>query len=130
MYRITGTHSIKSAEANTKRRKKCFYGSRSRYEQLQLKCTFSSSYDEFLAVDTLYVPDSLENIFEYSRIILLDSLEDPRNIGSIIRSAAILNYAVLIRRGCGVTETVVKCSAGGVDIIPILEINNLQETIN
>lgn len=61
-------------------------------------------------------------------IVALDSVEDPRNVGAIIRSAEAQGvHAVLVpeRRAAQITETVAKTSAGAIAHIPIVRIVNL-----
>ena len=51
-------------------------------------------------------------------IIILDEIEDPHNLGSIIRTAELCGvHGIIItkRRNVGVTSTVYKCSAGAVE---------------
>lgn len=129
MFKIVGKHAIVSAAANNMRKRRVFYGTKESYEALKLRCDFKNHKEEFLEVNELYIPASLEKIISTKKIILLDSLEDPHNLGSIIRSAAILGYSVLIRknRGCSINQTVLKCASGGIDETYIMEISNLQE---
>lgn len=66
-------------------------------------------------------------------IIILDYIEDPHNLGAIIRSAEGAGaHGVIIpkNRAASVTGTVVKTSAGAVDYIPICRENNIPEVIN
>lgn len=61
-------------------------------------------------------------------VVALDSVEDPRNVGAIIRSAEAQGArAVLVpeRRAAQITETVAKTSAGAIAHIPIVRIVNL-----
>ena len=82
----------------------------------------------------------LEDILEYAEvrgekpfIILLDGIEDPHNLGSIIRSAECAGaHGVVItkRRSASVTATVVKTSAGAAEHMRIVRVPNLSNTIN
>lgn len=76
----------------------------------------------------------LESVLEGnpSRIILLDGVEDPRNLGAVIRTAEASGAdAVLIpsRHTCGITGTVMKTSAGAAAHIPVCRITNTVRTI-
>lgn len=65
-------------------------------------------------------------------IIILDGIEDPHNLGSIIRTAETAGvHGVIIpkRRACGVNATVSKSSAGAVEHVKIARVNNINETI-
>ena len=67
-----------------------------------------------------------------SRIIILDQLTDPQNVGSIIRSAFAFNFdAVCLLKNNSPIETpsLIKASAGEIDNIQILEIGNLVQEI-
>lgn len=65
-------------------------------------------------------------------VLLLDELEDPHNVGAIIRSAVAFGIsAVLVpkHRQSGITATVFKTSAGAVAHIPIVQIGNVNQTL-
>ena len=67
-----------------------------------------------------------------SRILILDQLTDPQNVGSIIRSAFAFNFdAVCLLKNNSPIETpsLIKASAGEIDNIQILEIGNLVQEI-
>jgi len=65
-------------------------------------------------------------------IIVLDGIEDPHNLGSIIRTAETAGvHGIIIpkRRACSVNSTVSKVSAGAVEHMKIARVNNINETI-
>lgn len=65
-------------------------------------------------------------------ILILDNLEDPRNFGAILRTAEASGvHGVIIpkRRSVQVTDTVQRTSTGAVDIVPIAQVSNINETI-
>ncbi len=65
-------------------------------------------------------------------ILILDGIEDPHNLGSIIRTAETAGVNGIIipkRRACGVNSTVSKVSAGAVQHMKIARVNNINETI-
>lgn len=65
-------------------------------------------------------------------IVLLDELEDPHNLGAILRSADAAGvHGVLIpkRRSCPLSATVAKTSAGAVEYVPVARIGNIAQTI-
>ena len=67
-----------------------------------------------------------------TRILILDQLTDPQNVGSIIRSAFAFNFdAVCLLKNNSPIETpsLIKASAGEIDKIQILEIGNLAQEI-
>ena len=64
--------------------------------------------------------------------MILDGIEDPHNLGSIIRTAETAGvHGIIIpkRRACGVNSTVNKVSAGAVQHMKIARVNNINETI-
>lgn len=66
-------------------------------------------------------------------IIILDSIEDPHNLGAIIRTANICGaHGVVIpkRRAVGLTATVAKASAGAIEYIPIAKVTNIGSAID
>ncbi|MBO5478846.1 MAG: 23S rRNA (guanosine(2251)-2'-O)-methyltransferase RlmB [Clostridia bacterium] len=66
-------------------------------------------------------------------IVILDGIEDPHNLGSIIRTAETAGvHGIIIpkRRAASVNSTVAKVSAGAVEHMKIARVNNIVETIN
>lgn len=75
---------------------------------------------------------SLEDLSDSSRLVILDKIEDPHNLGAIIRSAESFGFdAVIIpeRRSASVTSTVYKTSAGAINNIKVVRVTNLTRTI-
>ena len=65
-------------------------------------------------------------------LILLDNVEDPHNLGAIIRTANLAGaHGVIIpkRRAVGLTSTVAKTSAGAVNYTPVAKVTNLVRTM-
>ena len=65
-------------------------------------------------------------------IFLLDNIEDPHNLGAIIRTANLAGaHGVVIpkRRAAGLTATVAKTSAGALNYTPVAKVTNLGQTI-
>ena len=65
-------------------------------------------------------------------LILLDGIQDPHNLGSIIRSCEALGADGVVipkRRAVGVTSTVMKSSAGAANHVPICRVGNLVSSI-
>ena len=66
-------------------------------------------------------------------ILILDGIEDPHNLGAIIRTAETAGvHGIIIpkRRAATVNSTVAKVSAGAVEYMKIARVNNINETIN
>lgn len=65
-------------------------------------------------------------------LLFLDQIQDPHNLGAIIRSAhaAGADAVVLPKRGaCGLTATVVKVAAGAVEHLPVCQVDNMQKAL-
>ena len=65
-------------------------------------------------------------------IVILDGLEDPHNLGAVLRScdgAGAHGVIIPSRRAVGLTEVVAKSSAGAIEYIPVAKVSNLASTI-
>ena len=66
-------------------------------------------------------------------IIFLDGIEDPHNLGAIIRTACLAGaHGVVItkHRAAGLTSTVAKASAGALNYVPVAKVTNLGRTMD
>jgi 23S rRNA (guanosine2251-2'-O)-methyltransferase len=66
-------------------------------------------------------------------IFILDEIEDPHNLGAIIRTANLAGaHGVIIpkRRAAGLTATVAKTSAGAINYTPVAKVTNIGKTID
>ena len=65
-------------------------------------------------------------------VVILDDIEDPHNLGAIIRTANLAGaHGVIIpkHRAAGLTATAVKASAGAVSYTPVAKVTNISKTI-
>ena len=65
-------------------------------------------------------------------VLICDEIEDPHNLGALIRSAEVAGcHGIIIpkRRATGVTEVVAKVSCGATEYMPIARVNNINDTI-
>jgi 23S rRNA (guanosine2251-2'-O)-methyltransferase len=65
-------------------------------------------------------------------LVLLDEVEDPHNLGSVLRTAECAGASGVIvpkRRSAGLTAAVAKASAGAVEYVPVARVTNLAQTI-
>ncbi|MBM7646740.1 23S rRNA (guanosine2251-2'-O)-methyltransferase [Scopulibacillus daqui] len=65
--------------------------------------------------------------------IMLDGVEDPHNLGSVLRTAdAVGAHGIIIpkRRAVGLTSTVAKASTGAIEHIPVARVTNLARTMD
>lgn len=78
------------------------------------------------------VLDRAEEKGETPFLILLDEIEDPHNLGAMIRTANQVGATAVVipkNRAAGITTTVVKTSAGAVYYTPVVKVTNLVRTI-
>ncbi len=91
---------------------------------------YVASY-QYASLDELF--NKAEEKQEAPFFIILDELEDPHNLGSILRTAdAVGVHGVIIpkRRSVGLTATVAKTSAGAIEHIPVARVTNIANTID
>lgn len=66
-------------------------------------------------------------------LLVLDSIEDPQNLGSLLRTADAAGVHGLVipeRRAVGLTETVAKVSAGAMEYVPVARVTNIGRTLD
>jgi 23S rRNA (guanosine2251-2'-O)-methyltransferase len=65
-------------------------------------------------------------------LVLLDGVEDPHNLGAIVRTAHAAGAAAILipdRRAAGLTEIVAKAAAGALEHLPVVRIGNVSQTL-
>lgn len=92
-----------------------------------------------IAVAAAYTYASVEDILDRARereeppfVMILDGIEDPHNLGAIIRTANVAGaHGVIIprRRAVGLTATVAKASAGALSYTLVAKVTNISQTI-
>ena len=92
-----------------------------------------------IAMAASYEYATVEDILEKARekgeapfIFVLDNIEDPHNLGAMIRTANLAGaHGVIIpkRRAVGLTPTVARTSAGAINYTPVAKVTNLKQTI-
>jgi 23S rRNA (guanosine2251-2'-O)-methyltransferase len=74
-----------------------------------------------------------ESIGESTKlVVVLDGVEDPHNLGAIVRTAHAAGAGAVIipeRRAAGITETVSKAAAGAIEYLPIVRTGNITQTL-
>ena len=93
-----------------------------------------------VALVTPYKYCEVSEIIEYAKdkgeapfIVILDEIEDPHNLGSIIRTAELCGvHGIIIpkRRNVGITTTVYKASVGAIEHVKVAKVTNLNSTID
>ena len=84
---------------------------------------------QYLTLDDLLEGKRSEKAF----LLVLDGVEDPHNLGAVIRTAHAAGAdAVVIpeRRAAGLTETVAKAAAGALEHLPIVRVGNLNRALD
>ena len=112
------------------------YVAKERLDQL----SETGAHQGVIAQVAAYEYASVEDILAKARekgedpfIFILDNIEDPHNLGAIIRTANLAGaHGVIIpkRRAVGLTSTVAKTSAGALNYTPVAKVTNLGHTID
>ena len=99
----------------------------------------TGAHQGVIAQVAAYEYASVEDILAKARekgedpfIFILDNIEDPHNLGAIIRTANLAGaHGVIIpkRRAVGLTSTVAKTSAGALNYTPVAKVTNISKTI-
>jgi len=66
-------------------------------------------------------------------VLVLDQLQDPQNLGAILRTAGAMGVAAVItpdRRACPINATVVRASAGVARRVPIAQVSNIRDALD
>ncbi|MCQ2082018.1 MAG: 23S rRNA (guanosine(2251)-2'-O)-methyltransferase RlmB [Lachnospiraceae bacterium] len=92
-----------------------------------------------IAIVAAYEYSEIDDMFELAKkkgedpfFILLDNIEDPHNLGAIIRTANLAGaHGVIIpkNRAVGLTATVARTSAGALNYTPVAKVTNIAKTI-
>ncbi len=85
---------------------------------------------QYAEIDDLFTIAEKRN--EPPFLLLLDEIEDPHNLGSIMRTAdAVGAHGIIIpkRRAVGLTATVAKASTGAIEYIPVVRVTNMARTM-
>lgn len=111
------------------------YVSKERLDQLSETHAHQGVIAQVAAYDYSTVDEILARAEEKGEapfLIILDNVEDPYNLGAIIRTANLAGaHGVIIpkRRAVGLTSTVAKTSAGAINYTPVAKVTNIVRTI-
>jgi len=87
----------------------------------------------FSPLQTLELETLIEQAYQscpHPALVLADEIQDPQNLGALIRSAWVLGLQGLVlprHRSAPLNETVAKCSAGAIESLPIASVSNLKQ---
>lgn len=100
----------------------------------------SNNHQGVIAYVAAYEYATVDDLFEQAKkkqetpfFVILDELEDPHNLGSILRTADATGvHGVIIpkRRSVGLTQTVAKTAAGAMEHVPVARVTNIADTID
>lgn len=103
------------------------------------KMSVTGTHQGVIAVSAAYEYSDMEDIFALAQkrgeapfVFILDGIEDPHNLGAIIRSANLAGaHGVIIPkdRAVGLTGTVARTSAGAINYTPVVRVTNISKTI-
>ena len=102
------------------------------------RMTHDHGHQGVLAVTSAKHYNDLDDLLEakkgtHSLIVVLDGIEDPHNLGAILRTADAAGADGVVipeRRAVGVTGTVAKASAGASEHLPIAKVTNISRTVD
>lgn len=99
----------------------------------------TGNHQGVIAYIAAYEYAEMEDIFAAAKekdqppfVVLLDGIEDPHNLGAIIRTAhqaGVHGIIIPKRRAVGLTATVARTSAGAINYLPIVKVTNISVTI-
>ena len=102
--------------------------------------TSHSNHQGIVAIAAIKEYSTVEDILDLAKereeapfIVILDEIEDPHNLGAIIRTAECAGaHGVIIkkRHSAGLSYTVGKASAGAVEYVPVARVNNISAVID
>ena len=108
---------------------------RARLDQISV----TGTHQGVIAIAAAYEYSEIDDIFENAKkknedpfILLLDNIEDPHNLGAMIRTANVAGvHGVIIpkNRAVGLTATVARTSAGALNYTPVVKVTNMANTI-
>ena len=98
-----------------------------------------AAHQGVIAVTSDYKYFDLEEVVAEARqkgealfILILDGVEDPHNLGAVIRVADCAGITAVIvpkHRGAGVTDTVTKTSAGAIQYVKVVKVTNINDAV-
>lgn len=139
--RIFMLDGSKEGAMQTVRREAAKYGTPIKYVSKQRldQMSETGSHQGVIADIAAYAYAEMEDLFNAAKekgedpfFFLLDGIEDPHNLGAIIRTANMCGaHGVIIPkdRAVGLTATVAKASAGAINYTPVVKVTNIGKTI-
>jgi 23S rRNA (guanosine2251-2'-O)-methyltransferase len=92
----------------------------------------SSAHQGVVAVGAAQRYADLDAVAACEMLVVLDGVEDPHNLGAIIRTAHAAGAAAVVipeRRAAGVTDVVAKAAAGAIEHLPVVRVTNINRAL-
>jgi 23S rRNA (guanosine2251-2'-O)-methyltransferase len=93
----------------------------------------SSAHQGVVALGAAHRYASLDDIPSGAKLlVVLDGVEDPHNLGAVIRTAHAAGAAALVipeRRAVGITEVAAKAAAGAIEYLPVVRVSNVNRAL-
>lgn len=96
------------------------------------RLTGSPAHQGVVALGAAHRHVELEDVAAGASLVILDGVEDPHNLGAIIRTAHAAGVGAVVvpeRRAAGLTETVAKAAAGALEHLPVARVGNLAQAL-
>jgi 23S rRNA (guanosine2251-2'-O)-methyltransferase len=85
-----------------------------------------------VAVGASHAYSDLGDVLGRDPLLVLDGVEDPHNLGAIVRTAHAAGAAAIMipeRRAAGLTETAAKAAAGALEYLPVVRVGNISRAL-
>jgi 23S rRNA (guanosine2251-2'-O)-methyltransferase len=93
----------------------------------------STAHQGVVALGAAGAHAELEDLLTAAKLlVILDGIEDPHNLGAIVRTAHAAGAAAVVipeRRAAGLTETVARAAAGALEYLPVARVTNVGRTL-
>lgn len=96
------------------------------------KLAGTSAHQGIVALGAARKYAGLDSVAEAEMLVVLDGVEDPHNLGAIIRTAHAAGAGAVIipeRRAVGVTDVVAKAAAGAIEHLPVVRVTNINRAL-
>ena len=105
-------------------------------DRRKMDSLFPSNHQGYGAIAKDYEYEKLEILFQKSdkrkTVLVLDGIEDPHNLGAMLRSADAFGCEAIIipkNRSVSITDTVAHVSTGAIEYVPVIMVNNLAQAL-
>src|SRR5450755_3179156 len=92
----------------------------------------SSAHQGVIALGAARKYADLDSVASSEMLVVLDGVEDPHNLGAVIRTAHAAGAGAIIipeRRAAGITDVVAKAAAGALEHLPVVRVTNINRTL-